>query len=85
MIGGCSVFSPKGWDSIAQGNALGRSIRSLQPEGLRQESLRLSHPFRVQKTTNRTQGVALGYAVPGFQPEERKRSTTESFQQSKQC
>jgi hypothetical protein len=43
----------------------------------------LSQPFRLEIIDARPQGVALGYAVPALRAEERKRSTTESFQPSK--
>jgi len=44
------VFSPKGWDSIAQGNALGFCVGDLQPEGLRQA---LSQAFSLENKSNR--------------------------------
>jgi hypothetical protein len=41
------VFSLKGWDSIAQGVALGGIGGFMQPEGLRHAEL-LSQPFRLE-------------------------------------
>ena len=56
------VFSPKGWEFSAQGNALGFRVRFVQqPERLRETVLGLSQPFRLlscERTA--TQGVALG-------------------------
>jgi hypothetical protein len=47
-------FSLKGWDNIAQGNALGKSIvRTIQPEGLGQSTVSLFCPspsgWNIQK------------------------------------
>jgi hypothetical protein len=59
VLRGC-VFSPKGWDNIAQGNALGGEWYWVsQPEGLRQENS--SQAFSLQRQiTLRTWGVAPG-------------------------
>src|SRR4051794_20372215 len=61
---GVPFFTLKGWDSIAQGNALGRSMLSLHPEDTRSFII----PDRLP------QGVALGYAVPPLQGEEQDQS-----------
>jgi hypothetical protein len=48
------VFSPKGWEFSAQGNALGgrrSQPKSAQPEGLGQVAL--SQPFRLQTYQHR--------------------------------
>ena len=47
-------FSPKGWDNLAQGNALGRGRDRMQPEGLRQE--KMSQAFSLENTNGATQG-----------------------------
>jgi hypothetical protein len=49
------VFSLKGWDNIAQGNALGNTIKQLlHPEGVRLLAISeaiLSQPFRLDYQT----------------------------------
>jgi hypothetical protein len=52
------VFGLKGRDSLARGNALGGREVVFQAESLGQ--VELSHPFGVQDTYVRSQGVAPG-------------------------
>jgi DNA-directed DNA polymerase III PolC len=55
------VFTPKGWDSVAQGNALGcGGLNVMQPEGLRHHSL--SQPFRLGEKM-RSEPRALPWAT----------------------
>jgi hypothetical protein len=66
-----ALLTPKGWDTIAQGNALGtRShINHPQPKGLGQATM--SQPFRLPLVVGpSSQGVALGYGVPPLRGEE---------------
>ena len=57
------VFAPTGRDSIAQGNALGMCAYDLHPEGVGHPRP-MSQAFTLENLALRTQGVALGYAVP---------------------
>jgi ribosomal protein S19 len=50
-----SFFSPKGWDSVAQGNALGWQSHVMQSEGLRQK---LSKAFSLQDTWHGEPGAS---------------------------
>src|SRR5438045_9527048 len=63
-----SVFTPQGWENIAQGEAPGnRCPTPTQPEGLRQ---RVSQPYRLEGLiTPPTRGVAPGYVVPPLRGE----------------
>jgi cellulose synthase operon protein C len=60
----CFFFSPKGWDNIAQGAALGnRHPVATQPEGLRHRRLVPALQAGGWLVTS-TRGVAPGYVVP---------------------
>src|SRR5438552_4653974 len=63
------VFSPKGWDNIAQGNALGKDNATtvFQPEGLGQAC---RSPSGRNMSPPPSQGVALGHGVPALRAEE---------------
>src|SRR5205085_1210644 len=64
----CPVFSLKGWDSLAQGNAL-VARATTNAAGRAATRLALSQPFRLENQRPSTQGVALGQAVPALQAE----------------
>jgi len=67
-------FSPKGWDNIAQGNALGwRSILRSSLKGCDNYCPNLSGwpAFDLD-----SQGVALGYVVPALRAEESEADIT---------
>jgi hypothetical protein len=68
------AFSLKGWDNIAQGNALGRRRQNNHCTLKGCDCLRFGSlfvPALQAGLSNRheTQGVALGYVVPAFQAE----------------
>ena len=53
--GGVNVFSPKGWDTLARGNAPGYGVIVLQPEGLRYVSI--SQAFSLEDKYDRVPGA----------------------------
>ena len=61
-----SVFTPKGWDNIAQGNALGCETRDLQSEGLRQanEAARCRTPSGCTNSRSPYPGRCPGLGCP---------------------
>jgi len=63
------VFSLKGWDNIAQGNALGRRSIKCTLKGC--DSLLVVPALQAGLSNlHETQGVALGYVVPALQAED---------------
>jgi dTDP-4-dehydrorhamnose reductase/SAM-dependent methyltransferase len=74
------VFSPKGWDNIAQGCG---------PDGLQPEGLRHGSPVAALQAASQeafpTQGVALGYVVPALRAEERAESSRVGSREAQLC
>src|SRR5581483_7506735 len=65
-----SVRSLKGSHIIAEGNALGTLPHDFSRPERAEQNVFLFCPFRAQRVFNNApEGVALGYAVSGFQPE----------------
>ena len=70
------VFTPKGWDNIARGNAPGRKGQhSCSLKGC--DTAHLSQPFRLENhDLLDTQGFALGYVVPPLRGEDSEPTLT---------